>query len=1197
MADKVTSDGKEADIRSSRFIRLSTAIALGSLATVGLGVYLLVGPILRNLGQQTPFAYFLTVLFFAPVILVLAERAAIIRGRGGIFNLARSGDVVSLGYWTGWLLAFGYFCLAALYAWGAGQVLSTGLLDYLGLEVDYRLLAALAVVFVALLRLIRRESAWNLKSGLIYGSILVALILTIRLWVQPVQITPSSAFLPTQDAIRAVPFLAIGMWGVSFILDHRDEMRRPRRRMLAALSLPVLLGGLIGFITSMVLLQYTGIIANKDQPLIALVAEIGPVLEGLLLLAALGLALVGINQALESTGRLVKEMVRNGFVTERLLTVKGKIQPYLIIPIPIIIMIIVLLLPVSMIAGAAASTLLLAITLTVGQDIFKRNPYLPDDRRLKLPLHPLFPAAAAVISLTMAFAQPAQNQFLVLGWAVLGFIYYTIYGRHGAVEARQRGAVITREPFDHERAANAVLVYVPDVERARSLIAAGALLARSRKIPMLVLQVIETAGASSPVGEQPDTQHALSLQDQLLDDDRLDDIHVIPLVRLAPSIRQGIMATIWDEQVATALVSWPEDEDEGKGLSIDEVTRLVRRAPCEVVVVRGKFPDPVKDVLVPMTSVVHNQAALAFGRDLVKGTGGRVRALGIIRGRASEEARSKARESVRSKVAQLEDTTGIEIEIVEVVGAQEDIYQAFGPYDLLILGASDEGFMRPTTFAGFPADIVSGAEHAGMVIKKRERTGALWLRQLWEALFQILPKVGRQDRVSIYRGMQRNARADIDFYVLIVLAAGIAYLGLLLNSSSVIIGAMLIAPLMSPILSTAHGIVMGNGRMTGSAASSTLNGVIMAISVAFFLSLFLFSLGAPLAPTDEILSRTSPNVLDLLVALLSGAAAAYAVSRSQLAAALPGVAIAAALVPPLCVVGYGLGTGQFDIAVGSSLLFITNLAAIVVAAAVIFLLLGFRPPLRLERGEQARQGLNLALALLLAVAIILVIITLVTNEQAKDVAMIESIVLSSVSPDEGDVIDLEINRQFRQYTVSYKIVDYTGEYSETDVDALQRAIDAAVSESVLLQASILRGNLTVSDGSERATPTETPTPTLAATETAPITPSPEATATHTPAPTASLTPLSPETPLPVGTPTEALTEEPTQEPPIEGPTQVPTLTEEPTTGTPPPTEEPTPTEEITEEPTPTEEPTVESPEEPIPTEEPTEESTPEPASS
>jgi hypothetical protein len=305
-------------------------------------------------------------------------------------------------------------------------------------------------------------------------------------------------------------------------------------------------------------------------------------------------------------------------------------------------------------------------------------------------------------------------------------------------------------------------------------------------------------------------------------------------------------------------------------------------------------------------------------------------------------------------------------------------------------------------------------------------------------------------------------------------------------------------------------------------------------------------------------------VLDLLVALLSGAAAAYAVSRSQLAAALPGVAIAAALVPPLCVVGYGLGTGQFDIAIGSSLLFITNLAAIVVAAATIFLLLGFRPPLRLERGEQARRDLYLALALLLVVAIILVVTTLVTNEQAKEVATIESIVLSSVPPDKGDVIDLEINRQFRQFIVSYKIVDYVGGYSTTDVDALQRVIDAAVSDPVLLQASILSGTLTISDGSERASPAVTPTPTLAAAETTPITPSPEVSATQTLAPTASPTPLSLETPLPEETPTE----EANQELPTEGPPQMPTLTEEPATETPLPTEEPAPTEEITEEPTP-----------------------------
>ncbi|UCG24898.1 MAG: amino acid permease [Chloroflexota bacterium] len=1165
MADKPTTNDSEANVRFSPFMRLSTAVALGSLATVGLGVYLLVSSILKNLGQQTPLAYGLAVLFFAPVVLVLAERAAVMRGRGGIFNLARSGDVVWLSYWTGWLLVLGYICLAALFAWGAGQILNTALRDYLEIEVDYRLLAALALLLVVFLRQIRRESAWNLKRGLIYGSILVVLILTVRLWVRPVQVTPTSGFLPTQDPISAIPFLAIGMWGVSFILDHRNEMRSPRRRMLAALSLPLLIGGAIGIITSFILLQYTGVVATSDQPLIALVSEIGPVAEGLILLASLGLALAGINQSLESTSRLLKEMVGIGFFTDRLLVVKGKTQPYLTIAIPLTIVIMVVLLQVGTIAGAAAATLLLAISLAVGQDIFRRNPYLPDNRRLKLPLHPLFPAVAAAVSLAMAFAQPPENELLVLAWAVLGLIYYSVRGRRGAIEARQRGTVVSGEPFDHERATGAILVHVPDARRAQPLISAGALMARTRKIPLLVLQVIETAGPSSQAGELSDTQRALSLQEQLLADSRLEDIEdiqVIPLVRLAPTAHQGIMATIWDEQVATAIVSWPVSEDEQAGLTEDEVSRLVRQAPCEIVVVRGEFPAAINDVLVPMTSVSHNQAALAFGRDLVRGSGGRVRALGIIRGRASDEAKNKAREAILTTVNRLDDTVDIEIEIVELVSAQEDFYRAIGQYDLMILGASDEGFLRLTSFEGFPADTIAGADRPGIVIKKRERTGALWVRQIWEALFRILPKVGRQDRVSIYRSMQRNARADIDFQVLIILAAGIAYLGLLLNSSSVIIGAMLIAPLMSPILSTAHGIVMGNGRMTRAAGNSTLNGVILAVFVAFFLSLTLFAVGAPLTATDEILSRTSPNVLDLLVALLSGAAAAYAVSRSQLAAALPGVAIAAALVPPLCVVGYGLGTGQFDIALGSSLLFITNLAAIIVAAAAIFLLLGFRPPLRLERGQEARRGLYLALTLLLVVAAILVIVTLVTNEQAKDVAAIESIITTSVTPDEGEVIDLEIDRHIRQYNVSYTIVDYIGDYSDTDVDALQREIDAAVSQSVLLHASILRGDLTVSDGSERPTPTESPTPTLAATETATFTPNPTMTATPTPEPTAS------STPVPEATPTEAVTEEPTEEPPTAQPTQAPTATDEPATATAQPTEEPSPTVAPTEEPTP-----------------------------
>ena len=180
---------------------------------------------------------------------------------------------------------------------------------------------------------------------------------------------------------------------------------------------------------------------------------------------------------------------------------------------------------------------------------------------------------------------------------------------------------------------------------------------------------------------------------------------------------------------------------------------------------------------------------------------------------------------------------------------------------------------------------------------------------------------------------------NIDFFVLIVLSSTIATLGLLQNSAAVIIGAMLVAPLMSPILAIAMGMVLGEFRVLRTAFEATLKGVLLAIFVAMIMTFI-----SPIeADTLEIVVRTTPNVLDLVIALASGAAAGYAISRQELSAALPGVAIAAALVPPLGVVGYGIATSQLQIASGALLLFTTNLIAIVFAASLIFLALGFHP--------------------------------------------------------------------------------------------------------------------------------------------------------------------------------------------------------------------------------------------------------------
>jgi uncharacterized membrane protein len=147
---------------------------------------------------------------------------------------------------------------------------------------------------------------------------------------------------------------------------------------------------------------------------------------------------------------------------------------------------------------------------------------------------------------------------------------------------------------------------------------------------------------------------------------------------------------------------------------------------------------------------------------------------------------------------------------------------------------------------------------------------------------------------------------------------------------------------------------------------STLKGIVAVIAVALFLTML-----SPLKETTpEILSRSRPSLLDLVVALASGAAGGYALGRKEVAAALPGVAIAAALVPPLCTIGVGIATGQSAIAGGALLLFSTNLVAISLAAAVIFLLLGFRPTLQeRERRHRLRQGFLIALALLLVIAI------------------------------------------------------------------------------------------------------------------------------------------------------------------------------------------------------------------------------------
>jgi uncharacterized membrane protein len=209
------------------------------------------------------------------------------------------------------------------------------------------------------------------------------------------------------------------------------------------------------------------------------------------------------------------------------------------------------------------------------------------------------------------------------------------------------------------------------------------------------------------------------------------------------------------------------------------------------------------------------------------------------------------------------------------------------------------------------------------------------------------------------------------------------------------------------------------------------------------------------------MGRTQPNVLDLMVALASGAAAGYALSRKEVAAALPGVAIAAALVPPLCVVGYGLGTSQLHIAGGSLLLFITNLIAIILAAALTFLALGFQPP-RAERGELMR-GLKVTVISLVGVTIILGIATISTVIQTNRQLRVQEVFQKEIIARAAELVTMDIIQDRDGFIITATVIDYQdSKISPQTVLQLQEDLSEAVRGPVKVNLTLLpatRGQL------------------------------------------------------------------------------------------------------------------------------------------
>lgn len=201
-------------------------------------------------------------------------------------------------------------------------------------------------------------------------------------------------------------------------------------------------------------------------------------------------------------------------------------------------------------------------------------------------------------------------------------------------------------------------------------------------------------------------------------------------------------------------------------------------------------------------------------------------------------------------------------------------------------------------------------------------------------------------------GLLEESTLDFNYLVLILGSCAIATFGLLSNSTAVIIGAMIVAPLMLPIRGLAFGALEGNVVLFRKGLIAIAVGTLVAILLACLLGYLvrLPEFGS------EVFARSKPTLLDLGIAVAAGGISGFAKVQPKISGTLAGVAIAVALMPPICVIGLGLSQANWSLSLGATLLYLTNLLGITLSCMLIFLMAGYTPL------ERARQALGWTLA-------------------------------------------------------------------------------------------------------------------------------------------------------------------------------------------------------------------------------------------
>jgi uncharacterized hydrophobic protein (TIGR00271 family) len=1073
-----TPNATQPTVRFSRTLRLWVATAAGTAVGVGLGTFGLIGFFSGQISSATGLipAFLLLAAVAIPITLTLAERGSVVSGGGGAYGLARHSGYVWHSYFTGWILLAGYTVVVSLLAWTAALYLRMLLKLLFAVQLDQLLLAVVVVGALSLNMLIERYWAWETRSRLIVTSIGFFLTVTVlEFFNQTVSISLPELTNPARDTFALSALMTVSLWGLFSILVIRNEIHRPTRTVPRAMALTVLLVTGLGILLSwlVVLAGYSFI----DSVMRAMdISEINVSFFGELTLLVYGLsgtvvALLALNHSITSNNDLLVKMTGDGLFPSKLKRTGSHNNTAVLslISLTLCSIMLVYFVPVNYLMGFGALAFLWATALIHLPDAIQPEPNLPQNRFPKLPFHPLFPWLTIATGLIVSLALPVPVIIIGLIWLGIGGMYYAGYARQHGQVIRNREVIVERDNVADvgRETAYKVLVGVDNPTSAIHLLQAGARLAKARNGMLLVLKVLTLAEHIPVAIRQQKAQKELETLYRYFAEAGLEQAEIKPIIRLAPSVSGGILETVTLEKADLLLLGWKDEAYLETSYERPVLNRVIGLAPCEVVILHGAVPETISRVLVPTAGGPHAAAAVMLAKNLIGE--GQTQAPQIELVHCIQAANSGLPESVDGESAlqntlkatrngQQVITRTIETKTTIKAGILAEAKQS----DILLLGASYEDVLRRSFLGELPTAVTEEVGIPAIITKSRDTTRRPRWLHIWWVITDIFPTLSVTRQAAVSQSMQVAAIPTVDFFVLIALAATIAMLGLLQDSAAVIIGAMLVAPLMSPILSMGMSIVQGDLKTLATATEATLKGIVLAIGVGIILTMI-----SPLkAATNEILARTSPNLLDLLVALASGAAAGYAISRKEVAAALPGVAIAAALVPPLCVVGYGIGTSQLAMASGAMLLFSTNLVAIIFAAAIVFLLLGFHPAPG-EKGELVR-GLKVTLVLLGIITLVLAGSTYVAVTELNRRIRVEAVFNQTVIKRSAEVIELNIARSNNTYVIDAKILNYPqNELSPQQLQKLENDLVAAVAGPVEVKIASIEASIGELEGADQ----------------------------------------------------------------------------------------------------------------------------------